>query len=106
MTVETRLRSAMADAVAPTQPDTDRLVTTARRRGMGIRRRRQVLGQMMVSAEQDRGAVHRRRGRVDERLERRHASVVGTGSGEQAAHLHALDGHTPQTLRGGAFVTS
>jgi hypothetical protein len=50
MTVETKLRSAMADAVAPASPDTDRLVSLARRRGMGIRRRRQALGTIGVAA--------------------------------------------------------
>jgi len=50
MTVETQLRSAMADAVAPATPDTDRLVSLARRRGMGIRRRRQALGAVGIAA--------------------------------------------------------
>jgi hypothetical protein len=50
MTVETKLRSAMAEAVAPAHADTDRLVAAARRRGMGIRRRRQALGAVGVAA--------------------------------------------------------
>jgi hypothetical protein len=50
MSTETRLRSAMADAVAPAVPDTELLVSTARRRGMGIRRRRQALGAVGVAA--------------------------------------------------------
>jgi hypothetical protein len=43
MTLETQLRSAMAEAVAPAHPDTDHLVALARRRGLAIRRRRQAL---------------------------------------------------------------
>ena len=50
MTVETKLRSAMADAVAFEIPDTDQLVSTARRQGLGIRRRRQALGAVGVAA--------------------------------------------------------
>lgn len=50
MTVETTLRAAMAEAVAPAHADTDRLVSTARRRGLGIRRRRQALGAVGVAA--------------------------------------------------------
>lgn len=50
MTLETQLRSAMADAVATAHPDTDRLVADARRRGLGIRRRRQALGAVGVAA--------------------------------------------------------
>lgn len=50
MTTETRLREAMADAVAPALPDPDQLVTIARRRGLGIRRRRQALGTVGVAA--------------------------------------------------------
>jgi hypothetical protein len=50
MTVETNLRAAMAQAVAPEIPDTDRLVSTARRQGLGIRRRRQALGGVGVAA--------------------------------------------------------
>jgi hypothetical protein len=50
MTVETRLRDAMADAVAPATPDTDHLVAVARRRGLGIRRRRQALGSVGIAA--------------------------------------------------------
>lgn len=50
MTVETKLRSAMAEAVAPAHADTERLVSAARRRGMGIRRRRQALGAVGVAA--------------------------------------------------------
>ncbi|MGY2876786.1 hypothetical protein ACVW00_003976 [Marmoricola sp. URHA0025 HA25] len=50
MSVETNLRAAMAEAVAPTHPDTDQLVSSARRRGMGIRRRRQALGTFGVAA--------------------------------------------------------
>jgi hypothetical protein len=50
MTVETRLRDAMADAVAPAVPDTEHLVASARRRGLGIRRRRQALGSVGVAA--------------------------------------------------------
>lgn len=50
MTLETQLRSAMADAVATTHPDTDRLVADARRRGLGIRRRRQALSVVGVAA--------------------------------------------------------
>lgn len=50
MTVETKLRSAMAEAVGSAVPDTDQLVRTARRRGMGIRRRRQALGAVGVAA--------------------------------------------------------
>ena len=44
MTVETNLRTAMAAAVAPTTPDADQLVIAARRRGLGIRRRRHPWG--------------------------------------------------------------
>jgi hypothetical protein len=50
MSTETRLRSAMADAVAPAVPDTELLVSAARRRGLGIRRRRQALGAVGVAA--------------------------------------------------------
>ena len=50
MTVETRLRTAMAEAVAPFSPDPDALVSIARRRGLGIRRRRQALGAVGVAA--------------------------------------------------------
>lgn len=50
MTVETNLREAMAAAVAPAAPDTDLLVSAARRRGLGIRRRRQALGAVGVAA--------------------------------------------------------
>lgn len=50
MSTETKLRAAMADAVAPVHPDTDRLVATARRQGLGIRRRRQALGTLGVAA--------------------------------------------------------
>ena len=50
MSVETNLRAAMAEAVAPAHPDTDRLVSDSRRRGLGIRRRRQVLGSVGVAA--------------------------------------------------------
>lgn len=50
MTVETRLRTAMAEAVAPFSPDADALVSAARRRGLGIRRRRQALGAVGVAA--------------------------------------------------------
>jgi hypothetical protein len=50
MSVETKLRAAMAEAVAPTHPDTDHLVAMSRRRGLGIRRRRQVLGSVGVAA--------------------------------------------------------
>lgn len=50
MSTETKLRAAMADAVAPAHPDTDRLVTTARRQGLGIRRRRQALGTLGMAA--------------------------------------------------------
>lgn len=50
MTTETRLRDAMADAVTPTLPDTDQLVAIARRRGLGIRRRRQALGSVGAAA--------------------------------------------------------
>jgi hypothetical protein len=50
MSVETNLRTAMAEAVAPTHPDTDRLVSASRRRGLGIRRRRQALGSVGVAA--------------------------------------------------------
>ena len=50
MTVETKLRSAMAEAVAPAHADMDHLVAAARRRGMGIRRRRQALRAVGVAA--------------------------------------------------------
>jgi hypothetical protein len=50
MSVETNLRDAMAAAVAPTHPDTDQLVSASRRRGLGIRRRRQALGSVGVAA--------------------------------------------------------
>ncbi|MBW8750447.1 MAG: hypothetical protein JF565_03385 [Propionibacteriales bacterium] len=50
MSVETNLRTAMAEAVAPTHPDTERLVSASRRRGLGIRRRRQALGSVGVAA--------------------------------------------------------
>jgi hypothetical protein len=50
MTLETQLRSAMADAVATARADTDHLVTVARRRGLGIRRRRQALSVVGVAA--------------------------------------------------------
>ena len=50
MSVETNLSAAMADAVAPTRPDVDELVSASRRRGLGIRRRRQVLGSVGVAA--------------------------------------------------------
>lgn len=50
MSVETKLRAAMAEAVAPTHPDTDHLVAISRRRGLGIRRRRQALGSVGVAA--------------------------------------------------------
>jgi len=50
MTVETKLRSAMADTVSRAHPDVDLLVATARRRGLGIRRRRQALGTVGVAA--------------------------------------------------------
>lgn len=50
MSVETNLRTAMAEAVAPAHPDTDRLVSASRRRGLGIRRRRQALGSVGVAA--------------------------------------------------------
>jgi hypothetical protein len=50
MSVETNLRAAMADAVAPTHPDVDALVSASRRRGLGIRRRRQALGSVGVAA--------------------------------------------------------
>jgi hypothetical protein len=50
MSVETNLRAAMAEAVAPSHPDTDRLVADSRRRGLGIRRRRQALGSIGVVA--------------------------------------------------------
>jgi hypothetical protein len=50
MTVETKLRTAMAEAVSPTAPDADRLVIAARRRGLGIRRRRQALSAVGVAA--------------------------------------------------------
>jgi len=50
MTVETKLRSAMADTVGRAHPDVDLLVATARRRGLGIRRRRQALGSVGVAA--------------------------------------------------------
>jgi len=50
MSIETNLRTAMADAVAPAHPDPDHLVAASRRRGLGIRRRRQVLGTLGVAA--------------------------------------------------------
>lgn len=50
MSTETRLRDAMAEAVAPAIPDADHLVAVARRRGLGIRRRRQALGAVGVAA--------------------------------------------------------
>lgn len=50
MSIETNLREAMAAAVAPTHPDTDELVSVSRRRGLGIRRRRQALGSVGVAA--------------------------------------------------------
>jgi hypothetical protein len=50
MSIETSLREAMAEAVAPEIPDTDRLVSSARRQGLGIRRRRQALGGVGVAA--------------------------------------------------------
>ena len=50
MTVETKLRTAMAEAVAPEIPDTDHLVSSARRQGLGIRRRRQALAGVGVAA--------------------------------------------------------
>jgi hypothetical protein len=50
MTVETKLRSAMAAAVAPTASDADQLVALARRRGLAIRRRRQALAAVGVAA--------------------------------------------------------
>jgi hypothetical protein len=50
MTVETKLRTAMAEAVAPEIPDTEHLVSSARRQGLGIRRRRQALAGVGVAA--------------------------------------------------------
>jgi hypothetical protein len=50
MSIETNLRTAMAEAVAPAVPDTERLVSTARRHGLGIRRRRQALGAVGAAA--------------------------------------------------------
>ena len=50
MSTETNLREAMAQAVAPSHPDLDQLVSASRRRGLGIRRRRQALGSVGVAA--------------------------------------------------------
>jgi hypothetical protein len=50
MSTETKLRTAMAEAVAPENPDTDHLVAAARRRGLGIRRRRQALAGVGIAA--------------------------------------------------------
>jgi len=50
MSTETKLRTAMAEAVAPEVPDTDHLVSSARRQGLGIRRRRQALAGVGIAA--------------------------------------------------------
>lgn len=50
MSVETQLRSAMAEAVVPVIADHDQLVAVARRQGLGIRRRRQALGTVGIAA--------------------------------------------------------
>jgi len=50
MSTETKLRTAMAEAVATEVPDADHLVSTARRQGLGIRRRRQALAGVGIAA--------------------------------------------------------
>jgi hypothetical protein len=85
MSTETKLRSAMAEAVAPTHPDLDQLVSVSRRRGLGIRRRRQVLGTVGVAAALGLGVLAP-------------TVVIGDHRTGPAPAASASDGTVPETL--------